>query len=118
MRADSQAQVDLKQHLRPLLRQVAMAFPQAAIELWAVNEHRIGLKPILKQVWTLPGQRPAASVKHRYDWRSLVGFVHPASGRTVWHLATTVNIELSSTPISCFSRPCPWNCSQPSICGP
>ena len=56
--ADSQAQADFKQRLRPLLRAVATAFPLATVELWAVDEHRIGLKLILRRVWTLPRQRP------------------------------------------------------------
>ena len=110
VQADLQAQAEFKAHLRPLLRQVATAFPRATVELWAVDEHRIGLKPILRKVWTLPTlpgqrpQRPSAPVEHRYDWRYLVGFVHPASGRTVWHLATTVNIELFSLELGAFAR--------------
>ena len=104
VQADPQAQADFKQRLRPLLRAVATAFPRATVELWAVDEHRIGLKPILRKVWTLPGQRPIAPVEHRYAWRYLVGFVHPASGRTVWHLATTVNIELFSVELEAFAR--------------
>jgi transposase len=104
VRADPQAQADFKQRLRPLLSEVATAFPRATVELWAVDEHRIGLKPLLRKVWTLPGQYPVAPVEHRYDWRYLVGFVHPASGRTVWHLATTVNIELFSVELEAFAR--------------
>jgi Winged helix-turn helix len=50
--ADLQAQDDFKSRLRPLLREVATAFPQAMVELWAVDEHRIGLKPILRKVWS------------------------------------------------------------------
>jgi len=104
VQADPQAQAEFKAHLRPLLRQVATAFPQATVELWAVDEHRIGLKPILKKGWALPGHRPLAPVEHRYNWRYLVGFVHPASGRTVWHLATTVNIELFSVELDAFAQ--------------
>ena len=37
VQADPQAQADFKQRLRPLLRQVATAFPHAQIELWAVE---------------------------------------------------------------------------------
>ena len=102
--ADAQAQADFKQRLRPLLRAVATAFPLATVELWAVDEHRIGLKPILREVWTLLGQRPLAPVEQRYAWRYVVGFVHPASGRTVWHLATTVNIELFSVELEAFAQ--------------
>jgi transposase len=104
VRADPMAQAEFKARLRPLLRQVATAFLQAQVELWAVDEHRSGLKPILHKVWCIDGQRPLAPVQHRYEWRYLVGFVHPASGRTVWHLATTVNIELFSVELDAFAR--------------
>jgi hypothetical protein len=79
VRADPQAHIDFKQHLHPLLRAVATAFPQASVELWAVDEYRIGLKPLLKRVWTLPGQRPQrpiAPVEHRYDIRHPAPYVH------------------------------------------
>ena len=59
----------VQKKLRPLLREVATAFPQAQVELWAVDEHRIGLKPILHKVWCFDGQRPLAPVQHRYEWR-------------------------------------------------
>jgi transposase len=101
--AGPQAQADFKQRLRPLLREVATAFPQATVELWAVDEHRIGLKPILHKVWSLDYQRPLAPVQHRYDWRYLVGFVHPASGRTVFHLATSVSIPLFEAELVAFA---------------
>lgn len=83
---------------------MADAFPQASVELWATDEHRIGLKPILRRVWAPRGQRPIAPVHHRYAWRYLVGFVHPASGRTVFHLATTVSIALFEVELAEFAR--------------
>jgi transposase len=104
MQADPRAQAAFKQRLRPLLREAATAFPHASVELWAVDEHRSGLKPILKKVWALPGQRPIAPVEHRYEWRYVVGFVHPASGRTVWHLTTTVDLELFSVELGVFAQ--------------
>ena len=102
--ADPQAQETFKQRLRPLLREVATAFPQATVELWAVDEHRIGLKPILRKVWRLDKARPLAPVQHRYDWRYLVGFVHPASGRTVFHFATSVSISLFEAELAAFAH--------------
>jgi len=98
------AQAEFRTHLRPVLRQVAIAFSHAQVELWAVDEHRIGLKPILHQVWCVDGQRPLAPVQHRFAWRSLVGFVHPASGRTVFHLASTVSIPLFEVELAAFAR--------------
>jgi transposase len=102
--ADPQAQADFKARLRPLLREVATAFPQARVELWAVDEHRIGLKPILHKVWCLDRQRPLAPVQHRYEWRYLVGFVHPLSGRTVFHLATSVSVPLFEAELAAFAQ--------------
>jgi hypothetical protein len=83
---------------------VASAFPQAQVELWATDEHRIGLKPLLRRVWAPIGQRPCAVVQHRFAWRYLVGFVHPASGRTVFHLATTVSIPLFEVELAAFAH--------------
>jgi len=82
---------------------VATAFPQASVELWATDEHRIGLKPLLRRMWAPRGQRPLAPVRHRFAWRYLVGFVHPASGRTVFHLATTVSIALFEVELAAFA---------------
>ena len=83
---------------------MATAFPQAQVELWATDEHRIGLKPLLRRVWAPIGQRPVASVQHRFAWRYLVGFVHPASGRTIFHLATTVSIPVFAVELAAFAR--------------
>jgi hypothetical protein len=75
------------------------------VELWATDEHRIGLKPLLRRIWAPIGQRPVAPVQHRYAWRYLVGFVHPASGRTLFHLATSVSIPLFEADLAAFARP-------------
>jgi DDE superfamily endonuclease len=86
---------------------VAAAFPQAQVELWATrltDEHRSGLKPLLQRVWTLPGQRPRAPVAPRSHWRYLVAFVHPASGRTVWHLASGVSAEHFTVELDAFAQ--------------
>jgi transposase len=101
--ADPVAQRDFKQDIRPLLRQVATAFPHSRVELWAVDEHRIGLKPLVHKIWTLDKQRPIAPVEHRFVWRYLVGFVHPGSGRTIFHLATSVNLALFETELEAFA---------------
>ena len=83
---------------------MATAFPHATVELWAMDEHRIGLKPVQRRVWAPVGQRPVAMVQHRFAWRYVVGFVHPASGRTVFHLATSVNIPLFEAELAAFAR--------------
>ncbi len=77
----------MKKKVRPLLQAVATAFPHAQVELWgmgATDEHRIGLKPLLRRIWAPIGQRPIATVQHRFAWRYLVGFVHPVLDRAGW----------------------------------
>lgn len=45
-----------------------------------------------------------APVQHRFEWRYLVGFVHPASGRTLFHLASSVSIGLFEAELAAFAR--------------
>lgn len=104
LRADPAAQAEFVTRLRPLLRQVATAFPRTHVELLAVDEHRIGLKPTIRKAWTLGERWPLALVEHRVAWRCLVGFVHPASGRTVFHLASSVSIPLFEAELAAFAQ--------------
>jgi transposase len=62
------------------------------VEVWAMDEHRIGLKPIIRRLWRRKGQRPIVRVQHRYKWMYLYGFVCPSSGQTFWLLLPTVSI--------------------------
>ena len=67
--------------------------PQTQVELWFFDEHRIGLKPILKKVWAKKGKRPKAIVNHRYEWLYVYGFVKPKTGETLWYLIPRVNTK-------------------------
>lgn len=69
-----------------------------------MDEHRIGLKPILRRVWAPRGKRPVVTVHPRYRWRYLSGFVHPASGRTQWHLASTVSVPVCRRSLAAFAQ--------------
>jgi hypothetical protein len=61
-----------------------------------MDEHRIGLKPIVRRIWALRGERPVVIVHHRYDWRYLYGFVCPETGETFWLILPTVSTEVFS----------------------
>ena len=37
-------------------------YPEATVELWAMDEHRLGLKPIFRRVWTPVGVQPTVEV--------------------------------------------------------
>ena len=69
------------------------AYPGEVVDCWTTDQHRLGLKPILRRVWCRRGQRPTAVGQHRYQWCYLDAFVHPSSGRTVWLLLPTGSVS-------------------------
>lgn len=78
--------------------------PKRKVELWAFDEHRVGLKPILRRQWAPKRQRPIALGQHRFEWLYLYGFVHPSSGAVVWFVCTTVDTDLLSVVLAAFAR--------------
>ncbi len=56
------------------------AYPTAKVELWCEDEHRLGLKPILRKVWSPVGERPIVKVHQRYEWTYLYAFARPNTG--------------------------------------
>lgn len=80
------------------------AHPDAAIEVWAFDEHRVGLKPILRRVWAPRGQRPIAPVHPRYQWLYVDGFVEPTTGRTEWWVLPTVNVASCNDVLGRFAK--------------
>jgi hypothetical protein len=79
------------------------AHPEASCELGAMDEHRLGLKPVLRRIWSRRGERPHATVHHRYRWLYLSGFVHPASGRVLWCLMPTVSAASFAQVLAAFA---------------
>jgi hypothetical protein len=69
-----------------------------------MDEHRIGLKPIVRGVWAPIGERPIALGHHRFEWLYVTGFVEPATGRTVWNIANAVCKELFELILVDFAR--------------
>jgi hypothetical protein len=44
------------------------------------------------------------TIHPRYRWRYLCGYVHPASGRTQWHLGSGISVELYSRSLAAFAQ--------------
>ena len=72
------------------------AYPGAEVELWAQEEARLGLKPVIRRVLAPVGERPVARFNRGYKWTYLYGFVHPQSGEVFWLILPPVNTELFS----------------------
>ncbi len=74
------------------------------MEVWAQDEARLGLKPIVRRVWALKGQRPWAPHRTRYEWLYVYLFVHPASGKSTFLILPTVKGERMSLALQEFQR--------------
>lgn len=74
------------------------------MELWAEDEHRLGLKPILRRVWARRGQRPLARVRPRYEWLYLIAFVHPQDGRSSFWLVPRINAAVFAQVLNAFAQ--------------
>ncbi len=61
------------------VKRVQSDYPEAEVEVWAMDEHRVGLKPVMRRVWIADGVQPVARVHWRFQWLWLYGFVHPES---------------------------------------
>ena len=92
-KGDEQAQAEFKKNLPQKVKEFRDKHPNAKVEVWFFDEHRVGLKPILRKVWAKKGQRPIAKVHHRYEWLYVYGFVNPKTGETLWYLIPRVNTE-------------------------
>ncbi|NEP26345.1 MAG: hypothetical protein F6K49_31590 [Moorea sp. SIO3I6] len=75
------------------VKQIEQADLNSEIQLWFFDEHRVGLKPILKKGWSKIGERPMAIVQHRYQWLYVYGFVQPKTGKNLWYLIPRFNTE-------------------------
>ncbi len=69
-----------------------------------MDEHRLGLKPVLRRVWARRGRRPVVQVRHRYEWLYVYCFVRPATGATCWLLLPKVTAAVFSLVLAHFAR--------------
>ena len=97
----------LKRSLKKLpLRKAELEqqFPATTVEVWSFDEHRLGLKPIVRKVWAVVGERPVAVVDYRYEWTYLYGFVHPQTGSTEWLILPRVNVDWFNLALQSFAE--------------
>jgi hypothetical protein len=74
------------------------------VTVWAEDEHRLGLLPVVRRVWAPRGRRPVAPVRRRYEWLYAYGFVRPTTGQTWWCLLPTVSTEAFALALREFAR--------------
>lgn len=83
-----------------------MRYATARVELWTMDEHRVGLKPILRKVWARRGKRPVAVIRPRYKWLWVVAFVCPETGATSWWLVPALSAATFARLLLAFAAEC------------
>lgn len=74
------------------------------MEVFATDEHRLGLKPVTRRVWAPVGDRPVALGHHRFDWLYVTAFVSPATGETFWYVHDGVSKPFFEALLAAFAR--------------
>ncbi|MDT0633310.1 IS630 family transposase [Rubrivirga sp. S365] len=87
-----------------LVAQVEAARAERSVEVWAMDEHRVGLKPILRRTWARRGERPQVAVRPRYEWLYVYAFVCPETGESEFWLAPSVNSAMFCEITAAFLR--------------
>jgi transposase len=62
--------------------------------VWSEDEARLGLKPVLRRVWSPRGSRPTAVIDPRYEWLWVYAGVQPRSGRVFWLILPHLSAQM------------------------
>jgi hypothetical protein len=84
----------LEKKLAVEVKELQASYPEAEIQLWCEDEHRLGLKPILRRIYVPEGETPIANVNWRFKWLWLYAFVHPQSGESYYWILPYLNSQL------------------------
>jgi len=74
------------------------------LTVWAEDEHRLGLLPVVRRVWAPRGQRPTAWIRRRYQWLYVYAFIRPTTGQSWWCLLPTVNASIMTVALAAFAH--------------
>lgn len=102
--ADPIEQEAWKKKLQQETTRLQAEYPDADVEVWAEDEHRLGLKPVVRRVWVDSLPTPTAEVNWRYDWLWLYGFVQPETGKTYWWILPFVRTDLFNRVLADFAQ--------------
>ena len=94
----------IQKKLADAVAEEAAKYPDKPVEVFATDEHRIGLKPVTRRVWAPIGERPIAHGHHRFDWLYVTAFASPATGETFWYLSNGVSKEFFEALLETFAR--------------
>jgi hypothetical protein len=94
----------LEKKLAVEVKELQASYPEAEIQLWCEDEHRLGLKPILRRIYVPEGETPIANVNWRFKWLWLYAFVHPQSGESYYWILPYLNSQLFNQVLDRFAH--------------
>jgi DDE superfamily endonuclease len=94
----------LQKKVAEVVAEEAQAHPGVKVEAFATDEHRIGLKPVVRCVWAPVGVRPVAHGHHRFEWLYVTAFVSPATGECFWYLSNGVSKPFFEALLAAFAK--------------
>jgi transposase len=103
-KADKKEQEKFIELFPDRVKELEQKYPNEQIDIWFFDEHRVGLKPIIRKVWAKIGSRPIAIGNHRYEWLYVYAFVKPKTGETLWYLIPRVNTKWLNLVFENFER--------------
>jgi transposase len=102
--SNPEVQAAWKKNCQTRWRRSRATYPDAELEVWAEDEHRIGLHPVNRMVWVPLGETPIATVDFKYEWLWLLGFVEPATGETYWWIVPLLNWKVFEKVLADFAQ--------------
>jgi len=102
--ADPDEQEAWKKKLQQQVERIQSEHPNAAVEVWSEDEHRIGLHPTVRRIWVEEGEPTVAVVNWKREWLWLYAFVQPQTGETYWWILPYVNTSLFSRVLKDFAQ--------------
>jgi transposase len=74
------------------------------LTVWAMDEGRLGLKPVERRVWARKGVRPVAHQRPRYKWLYVYGFVQPKTGEQFYLVMPKVSTDWFNLALEEFAQ--------------
>lgn len=69
-----------------------------------MDEHRLGLKPILRTIWAPTGEPLTAAVNPRYEWLYIYAFANPETGESRFYLVPVLNKQAYQAVMAAFAE--------------
>ncbi len=91
-----QLQEEWKKNLPKQLTKIKQEYPDCDVEVWSMDEDRLGLQPVVRRQWVDEYSNAIAKINWQFQWLWLYGFVHPNSGETKEWILPLVNEKIFS----------------------